>query len=715
MLTVGAPRAVLLCSIALACFQPVTQAAQTLQAAETAPAAAVPLVTMRSPGGAVEIGIFTQEKALAYAVKFDGHTIPGLARIGLKVEGEDLGAAATPTGSPRLSQKTETVSRRGFAAKLKADYAEAVIPLKSASGKPFNLELRAYDDGFAWRLIVPGTTTRTVEGEPSEFRIPAGSTVWFTTPSASYEGSYRQTRVEDLKHGDQLMPPAVFHDAGRQIFGAVTEANLVNYCGMRLRSDGKGALVPDFHDEKKFTVSGDIVTPWRVVMLGRDLNALVNNAIPPSLAPKPAPEIVAAKWIQPSRLGWSWMAGGGAPGVNLENMKRYVRACADLGFEGNLVDEGWSHWGGSEDEAWKMVRELVAYGDSLGVKTWLWKACPDRRGIPGLYDPKARETFFRKCAELGVAGVKLDFLNSEDTRHVAFMNDTIREAAKHRLPVVFHGCNKPTGLDYAWPNELSREGLRGQEYGVNSPLDQRHPFGRLLAGHADYSPFWCEPKGGSAGTRAHNLATLVTYTSEVMLPCEHPEKIRDLPEAEFFKSVPLVWDETRVLPLSEFGRCAAFARRRGGDWFVGVTNDKEPSPGRLSLDFLGSGAWLAEIHADTPEGRNKATADTRTVKASDTLTFDMSSYGGWCARFSKLSINRHGGRIPAGEALRVTTADPAAVVHYTLDGSEPGAASPRWPADGLKLDNKRLIRARIVSGDGAGAELAHTFTPANAN
>lgn len=665
-----------------------------------------------SPGGAVAVKLDWQDGALGYAVSFGGQPLLGWARLGLTVDGTDLGRGAVLAGPAELSAGNETFLCRGVSSSVNACYRQAVFPLRTASrGALFRLEVRAYDEGMAWRWVVPGDGVREIGGEPSGFRLPADSEVWSTLPEASYEGEYRKATVAELQPNQQMMPPVVFRCGNGTAYGAVTEACLSNYCGMRLRHIGQGVLSPEFHDAKKFRIAGEIRTPWRVVMLGRDLNALVNNPILPSLSPKPDPDLAAAPWIRPSRLGWSWMAGGGAAGVNLENMKRYVQACADLGFEGNLVDEGWNHWGGSDAKAWEMVRELVAYGNARGVKTWLWKSCPDRRGIPGLYDAKNREEFFRRCEELGVAGVKLDFLNSEAPAQVDFMENTLKEAAHHHLMVIFHGCNKPTGMEYTWPHEMSREGIRGQEYGVDASLDQRHPFGRLLSGHADYSPFWCNPtdRVRSAGTRAHNLATLITYSSAVMLPCEHPEKIRDMPEAEFFKSVPLVWDETRVLGMSEFGRCAVFARRRGGSWFVGISNDKDPASSRLPLTFLGPGAWLAEIHADTPADRNRSDLVAKRVTAADVLDLSMLSYGGWCARFDKISISRFGGRFSPGERIQVSTADPAAVVRYTLDGTVPGPASRPCPADGIPLETSCRLRVKIISGDGAGAELACPF------
>ena len=663
-------------------------------------------VSVTSPSGQVVSAVsINDKKQLSHAVQYCGKPFLGSAPLGITADGVDLGAGVEWVGAGKTENVAKTLTSRGVSSQVKVNYRQSRFTLRHVASKvEYAVDLRVYDDGVAFRYLVPGTGTRKINGEATSYQLPAQALIWSTTPHNSYEGNYQQLKTEDLKP-QQLMMPVVFNTADTQAFGAITEGFLVNYGGQRLNHEAAGRLNAVFNDEKEFSLEGAIQSPWRVVMMARNLDGLVNNAILRELAPAPAPELQKAAWIVPSRLGWSWMAGGGLDGVNLDNMKRYARACADLGFEGNLVDEGWSHWDGGGEKAWAQVKELVDYSNELGVKTWLWKACPDRRGIPGLYDPAVREEFFRRCSELGVVGVKLDFIESERLASVNFMRDTLELAARYKLMVIFHGCNKPTGVEYTWPHEMSREGIRGLEHGQNPSLDQRHPFGRLLAGHGDYSPFWCQ--GGA--TRAHYLGTLITYTSGALLPCEHPENIRDMPEAEFFKSIPLTWDETRVLPPSEFGQCAAFARRRSGSWFLALTNDKAARKVEMPLGFLGAGPWLTEIHADIPDKPDASTCEQRLVQSTDVLPFDMTSFGGGTARFSKIGLSRYGGRVKSAEKIKILTADPKSDVRYTLDGSSPTRSSPRCPADGIPINKTCRLGVKIVAGDGSGAELSYSY------
>lgn len=662
-------------------------------------------VSLASPSGQVVSDVnINDQKQLSHAVRYCGKPFLGGAPLGITVNGVDLGAGVEQIGTAETQNSSKTITCRWVSSQVTVNCRESRFALRHVASKiEYTLILRVYDDGIAFRYVVPGTGTRKINNEATRFQLPAQALVWYTTPHRSYEGKYQMVKTEDLKPQERLMPPVVFKTADEQAFGAITEGVLVNYAGHSFKHSEPGRLNVDFQG---FSLEGEILTPWRVVMIAKNLDGLVNNAILRDLAPTPAPDLHEAPWIVPSRLGWSWMAGSGPAGVNLDNMKRYARACADLGFEGNLVDEGWSHWDGGGEKAWAQVKELVDYSNKLGVKTWLWKSCPDRKGVPGLYDPKAREDFFRRCAEIGVVGVKLDFIDSEHLAAVNFMRDTLELAACYKMMVIFHGCNKPTGLEYTWPHEMSREGIRGLENGPVPSLDQCHPFGRLLAGHADYTPFWCT----RVATRAHSLATLITYTTGALLPCEHPENIRDMPEAEFFKSVPLTWHETRVLPPSEFGKCAVFARRNSGAWFLALTNDKEPLKTEVPLSFLSAGPWLAEIHADIPGKPYASTCEQRIVLSKDVLPFDMISNGGGTARFSKIGLSRYGGRVNSGDKIKVSTADPKSDARYSLDGSVPTDASPRCPADGIPISKTCRLRVKIIAGDGCGAELSYHYS-----
>jgi alpha-glucosidase len=165
-----------------------------------------------------------------------------------------------------------------------------------------------------------------------------------------------------------------------------------------------------------------------------------------------------------------------------------------MGCEYLLVDAGWqtSKWGWLKDngDLWARAAELCRYAAERNMGILLWHSYPEGRDDgPGLTTPEARERLFQNCEKAGVKGVKIDFFDSESRTVIDAYEDLTRRAAKHQLMVNFHGANKPTGEMRTWPNEMTREGIREQEYVLWESLPLQHygalPFTRMAAGHGD--------------------------------------------------------------------------------------------------------------------------------------------------------------------------------------------------------------------------------------
>ena len=201
------------------------------------------------------------------------------------------------------------------------------------------------------------------------------------------------------------------------------------------------------------------------------------------------------------------------------------------------------------------------------VGIFVWHAYPEGRGDgPGLTDPEARNTLLRKCHEAGVKGVKIDFFDSERKEIVAVCEEILRTAAEHQLMVNFHGANKPTGEVRTWPNEITREGIREQEYVLWDELPLSHyaalPFTRMVAGHADFLPGYVRPQYLRNTTAVFQMATAVVFTSPFICWPDHPDAYLESPFLSLIRDLPPVWDETRVLDGSAIGKFVALARRQ---------------------------------------------------------------------------------------------------------------------------------------------------------
>jgi alpha-glucosidase len=373
-------------------------------------------------------------------------------------------------------------------------------------------------------------------------------------------------------------------------------------------------------------IEGEIVTPWRVVMVARDLNGLVNSDAVHNLCPPPDPALfpegIRTDWVRPGRAVWKYLDGGSS---SLEGMQEFCRLAGELGFEYNILEGFWRRWSDAE------LKELVNYGRQRGVGLWLWKHSKELR------DPKDREAFFQRCQDAGVAGVKIDFFDHEAKEVVDLYYALLRGAAEHRLLVNFHGGNKPTGEPRTWPNELVRESVKGMESSrvtERARHDATLPFTRFLAGHAEYTIVHFGDRRADT-TWAHQVATAVVFTAPLLTYAAHPRTILENPCAEMIKSIPAVWDETRVLPSSEIGETAAFARRSGDTWFVGIVNGPAAKDVQLPLSFLPAGEHRALLVRDRAENPAAVTVEQATLNSEASLAIQLSSGGGFVARFSR--------------------------------------------------------------------------------
>jgi alpha-glucosidase len=269
---------------------------------------------------------------------------------------------------------------------------------------------------------------------------------------------------------------------------------------------------------------------------------------------------------------WRYLDGGEN---TLEGMKEFSRLAGELGFEHNIVEGFWRRW--SEDQ----MRELVDYSAKLKVGIWFWEHSRN------LKTDDERRLFFERLNRVGVVGAKIDFFDHEAKEVIDHYQALLRSAAEHKIMLEFHGSNKPTGESRTWPNEMTRESIRGMEY---RRMEQRAvhnttlPFTRFLAGHADYTPVhFGERRRETSWT--HQIATAAVFTSPLMIYGAHPQSLLENPAVEMIKSIPSTWDETIVLEPSRIGELAAFARRKGDTWFLAILNGPNATTVKVPLLF----------------------------------------------------------------------------------------------------------------------------------
>src|SRR5262249_13527917 len=136
-------------------------------------------------------------------------------------------------------------------------------------------------------------------------------------------------------------------------------------------------------------------------------------------------------------------------------------------------------------------------------------------------------------------------------------------------------------------------------------------------------------------TWAHQIATAAVFDEPLLTYGAHPTNLLTNPAVEMIKSIPSVWDETIVLPMSEIGELAAFARRSGDIWFVAVLNGSAAKRIKVSLSFLGRGEYRALCVSDQESDPAAVQIENKTARRNDSITVQLSSGGGFIARFSK--------------------------------------------------------------------------------
>jgi alpha-glucosidase len=609
-------------------------------AAASAQTAETPPLKLLSPGGQVEI-TFTlgEDGAPAYSVAYRGQTVIAPSSLGLEFkQGGLLSKGLRFTGARRGSRDETYALVAGKTRQARDHYTELTVSLEEgqAPGRKLELVFRAYDDGAAFRYRLPpqeGMKEFEITAERTSFVFPTDLGCWALQLGSfnnSYEAEFDHMTSSRIRPDSILGLPLVCKTRDERATFALTEADLDDYAGMHFagltRGYGVTSLLSPRRDDKTVAVRGAITrdgfrTPWRVVMVADSPGRLIESTLVTNL--NPPTEIQDTSWIRPGKAAWDWWSGRvveGASfktGMNDETMRSYIDLAAAMGWEYTLVDAGWySHLPEAGDrmdphaDITKTIPEinlpgLIAYARERGVGLWVW--------VHWRLANEQMDAAFPFYERLGIRGVKVDFMDSDDQPMVEFYHRVLKTAAEHHLLVDLHGAYKPTGLVRTYPNYLTQEGVMGAEYNkwsarVTATHNVTLPFTRMLLGPMDYTPgafrnatpadFKIQFVGPEVmTTRAQQLAMYVVYESPFACVSDSPGAYRNQTGADFLKAVPSSWDETRVLG-GDIGEYVVVARRRGREWYVGAMTNERGREVEVPLSFLGGGDYRLTLYAD---------------------------------------------------------------------------------------------------------------------
>ncbi|BBJ95285.1 glycoside hydrolase family 97 protein [Xanthomonas campestris] len=649
-------------------IQSALPAAALLLSSSVIPAVAQPL-RVQSPTARTQVEFTLSEGGIpTYRVLYRNKVVLDDAPLGLDLgRNNKLGHGMTVQGSSSEDHDSRVTLTVGKTRQARDHYRQLRVQLVDAAQHRLEIELRAYDDGVALRYVLPKAGKLEIRNELTSFAFPRDYPCWTLNLGrfgTSHEGEYDAIAASKLRPHNLLELPLVCQTDAQGTTLAIGEANLRDYAGLYLtgRADGglgvSAKLSPRL-DQPALAVSidaqgRDFATPWRVIMLGDTPASLIDSNLITLLNPPPAFD---ASWVRPGKSAWDWWSGSLAsgvaqPGMNTATIQRYIDHAHQLKLEYMLIDDGWYHGStgdgqyNSDADIRRPVEQLdlpglVTYGRQRGVGLWLWAHW---RALDAHMDEA-----LAWYQQLGIKGIKVDFMDRDDQQMVDFYHRLLAKAAEHKLLVDLHGAYHPTGLIRTYPNYLTQEGVLGAEYNkwttrITATHNLTLPFTRMLLGPMDYTPGGFRNVRPAAfkpqhiapqvmTTRAQQLAMYVVYESPFAVVSDRPEQYENVPAAQFLRDVPASWDETRAIE-GAIGEHIVLARRSGKDWYVGAMTNEQARTLQVPLTFLDKGTWTATIYADGA-APTEVNIETRKLTRNDTLQLQLAASGGAAIRLHK--------------------------------------------------------------------------------
>ena len=599
-------------------------------------------IQVNSPDQQIRATVQVIDSKLSYFVSCKGSIVLKPSRLGLITDSIDLGDGAKFSSLPersKIDEKYAILSSHPIAYN-KAN--EAKIPIET-KGKIFNLYVRVYNDGVAIRYSLPKGTKR-IDGEATSWELPDNSIkVAWSEPNPGYEGLSHVTTFAKVPHDIYLMGPLTIQ-AG-QFFLSLSEADCENFSDMGFaKSSGgfkvsfpfakQGWEIKELGDQNPLALKGlykgEKVSPWRTTIIAGNLTGLVNSNLLTNLCPSPA-KGADFSWVKPGRCMWQWWSVG-AP--KYDDQKNWYDAAAKLKWEYYLVDDGWRNWRQPNKDQWQLLKEAIGYGKSVGVKSIVWVDSKEFRIA------SQRRAYLERIKAVGADGIKIDFIPAATDQIMQWYMGTMQDCAELKLLLNFHGSVKPTGLTRTYPNDITREAVRGNEYHMSrykrvAPLEQdvTLSFTRLMAGAADVTPVILNPKELSTAqyTWAHEFAQSIVFLSPITHFCDNYKFYIESPLFDLFQQIPTVWDETQVLSCTEIGQVVAYARRKDKTWWIGVMNGTSEKEVKIPLSFL-KDKTNATLVYDSKESNASIQRKEQDVSPKDILTVKMAPGGGFVAR-----------------------------------------------------------------------------------
>ena len=567
---------------------------------------------------------------------------------------------------------------------VRNNYNDLVVSLEEQTeGKRLlNIHFKVYDDGVGFRYEFPEQPNLSeilITDENTEFNLTGDHKVWWIPGDWDlYEHLYNETKVSEIDAISKQNHPNLnaTHIPENAVNTPVTmktndglylsfhEADLTNYSGMTLKVNNENLKMVSelvgsdiLGGKAKLTVPFN--TPWRTIQIAEKAGDLIESKMVLNLN---EPNVIGdVSYFTPMKYVGIWWemhigkstwdlegsqdmntfttgkVGKSRHGATTENAKAFIDFASANGIKGLLVEgwnTGWDQWINTDDREGVFdfmtpypdydFDEVMRYSKEKGVEVIMHH---ETSAAPRTYEKQMDVAYdFMKANDIN--SVKTGYVGKiipkGEYHHGQWMvnhyHKVLEEAAKKKIAVNAHEPIKATGKRRTYPNAISREGLRGQEFNAwasdgGNPTDHLSvvAFTRMLAGPIDFTPGvfnikFNEYKPGNQvnTTLVHQLALYVVIYSPIQMACDLPEHYmldgKVHPAFKFISDVGVDWQQSKVLD-GEVGDFVTIARqeRKTGNWFVGGITDENGRTQKVVFDFLKEGkTYNAVIYKDGP-------------------------------------------------------------------------------------------------------------------
>jgi len=678
---------------------------------------------LNSPDGKIKLEFNLKNGVPLYKISKNDNIIIDYSKLGIILNGKtDLDKDFKVINTNRKTHNTSWKTLFGEQKEIINNYNELEVILDQEN-KKLNITFRVFDDGIGFRYKIENQENindYNIVDEKTEFKLSKNDTAWWI-PAFSYrryEFLYAKTPIDDIskktysKEVEYIRYDTLGIDAAHTpltikkengIFISIHEADLNDYSSMTLAPLGNGLIEAELYpwsDGIKVKSDEKIISPWRTIQISDNSSDLLDSNLILNLNDDPD-SLEDFSWVKPGKYMGIWweMIGTNEStwwpsdnhGANTKKVLEYIDFASENGFEGLLV-EGWNkgwhpEWCCSGDGKKFSFTEtqpdfdidkIYKYGKERNVYL---VGHHETGGQIENYEAQL-ENAFKFYNKYGIKNIKTGYVNDvsknikrknkkgeivKEWHHGQYMirhfRKVIQLAAKYKLNIITHEPIKDTGIRRKYPNYISREGAKGQEFNGFSSNGVNHasilPFTRLLSGPMDYTPgvfklnnFRYVTPGSNTidknaiipSTIAKELALYIVYYSPMQMAADLPKHYQNHPDAfEFIKKVPVVWEKKKIIN-SKIGEYVTIVRKdlNSEDWYLGSITNENERYFNISLDFLNENKkYLATIYSDTKNSnweKNQMEYSIKSIEVNKNSNLDLflATGGGSAVQFKEI-------------------------------------------------------------------------------